>query len=236
MSYAIAINENEFVNVFGHKIRSGAESEKQFEVQHVKFPVNLGDATIYESFNEAFDILKQIKHRKKYIKMYGWNLFGVDSELWKFIDNMYIACVFTSNVKEEMGIDMATKLESMYRNKLKDYENFKERYNVLFRSINPESPFETLPQYALDRNEFVRIYGNISEVLMNESWYETSDFKGWYNDDEWYILHKHSGTLINWYKHCGRTNTCNKVLTIKQHEQFAKMILKDMKDNNIGAN
>ena len=112
---------------------------------------------------------------------------------------------------------------------------FKERYDIIFRSANPESPFETLPQYALDRDDFEKIYGNISEALMNESWYETSDFKGWYNDDEWYILHKPSGTLINWYKHCGRTNTCNKVLTIKQHEQFAKMILEDMKDNNIGA-
>ena len=28
-------------------------------------------------------------------------------------------------------------------------------------------------------------------------------------DDEFYILHRNSGTLINWYKHAGRTNTCN---------------------------
>ena len=166
--------------------------------------------------------------------MYGWNLFGVDSELWKFIDSMYVANVFTSNVRENLNV--VTVLSNKYEKKLKDYEYFKERYNIIFRSANPESPFETLPQYALDRDEFVRIYGDISEALMNESWYETSNFKGWYNDDEWYILHKTSGTMINWYKHCGRTNTCNKVLTIKQHEEFAKMILEDMKDNNVGIN
>lgn len=29
-------------------------------------------------------------------------------------------------------------------------------------------------------------------------------------EDEFYIIHFHSGTIINWYKHLGRTNTCNK--------------------------
>ena len=28
-------------------------------------------------------------------------------------------------------------------------------------------------------------------------------------DDEFYIIHFDSGTIINWYKHIGRTNTCN---------------------------
>lgn len=234
MSYVIAINDNEFVNVYGHEIRSGVKFEKEFEVQHIKFPVNLGDATLYESFNEAENVLKQITHRKKYISMYGWTS-SKDSDLWKFVDNMYIAAVTTTNVVYDIGMDVVTKLDSKYSGKLKTFEDFKERYNVLLRMANPESPFETLPQYALDRDEFIRIYGNISDALMNESWYETSNFKGWYNDDEWYILHKTSGTMINWYKHCGRTNTCNKVLTIKQHEEFAKMILEDMKENNVGA-
>ena len=233
MSFVIAINENEFVSIYGNKIKSGAERQEHFEVRTVKVPVNLGEATIYEDYSEAQDILEQIKHRKKYITMYGWTCYK-DNELYKIVDKLYVAFVITGKITEN-NINTITEIDKKYYKRLKDYEHFKERYNVIFRSANPESPFETLPQYALDRDEFVRIYGNISEVLMNESWYETSDFKGWYNDDEWYVIHKPSGTLINWYKHCGRTNTCNKVLTIKQHEEFAKMILEDMKDNNIGA-
>ena len=233
MSFVIAINEDEFVNVYGYDIRRGIESQKHFEIQYIEFPVNIGDASIYESYIEAVEMLKQIKHRKKYIQMYGWKSFNDKNELWEFVDKMYIANVFTSNVNENLNV--ITVLTNKYEKKLKDYEHFKERYNIIFRSANPESPFETLPQYALDRDDFVNIYGNVSEALMNESWYETSDFKGWYNDDEWYILHKPSGTLINWYKHCGRTNTCNKTLTLEQHKEFAKMILEDMKENDVGA-
>lgn len=234
MSYVIALNDNEFVNVYGCEIRSGAKFEKTFEVQHIKFPVNLGDATIYENFNEAEDILKQIRHRKKYISMYGWTS-SKDSDLWKFVDNMYIAAITITSVANDLEMSVVTAIEHQYKHKLKTFEDFKERYSVLFRMANPESPFETLPQYTLDRDDFVNIYGNVSEALMNESWYETSDFKGWYNDDEWYILHKLSGTMINWYKHCGRTNTCNKTLTLEQHREFAKMILEDMAENNIGG-
>lgn len=234
MSYVIAINDTEFVNVYGHEIRSGAKFEKTFEVQRIKFPVNLGDATIYESFNEAENVLKQITHRKKYIGMYGWTS-SKDSDLWKSVDDMYIAAITVTNIANDLEMSVVTSIEHQYRDKLKTFEDFKERYNVLLRTANSESPFETLPQYALDRDEFIRIYGNVSEALMNESWYETSNFKGWCNDDEWYILHKTSGTMINWYKHCGRTNTCNKVLTIKQHEEFAKLILEDMAENNVGG-
>ena len=233
MSFVIAINENEFVSIYGNKIKSGAERQEHFEVHTVKIPVNLGEATIYEDYSEAQDILEQIKHRKKYITMYGWTCYK-EHELHKIVDKLYIAFVITGEITDTV-FNVITEIDKKYYKRLKDYEHFKERYDVIFRSANPESPFETLPQYALDRDDFIRIYGNISEALMNESWYETSDFKGWYNDDEWYILHKPSGTMINWYKHCGRTNTCNKVLTVKQHEEFAKMILNDMKDNRIGA-
>ena len=50
MSYVIAINDNEFVHVYGHEIRSGANFEKHLEIQHIKFPVNLNEAEIYETY------------------------------------------------------------------------------------------------------------------------------------------------------------------------------------------
>ena len=99
--------------------------------------------------------------------------------------------------------------------------------NIDNKEINP---FETLAQYAIERDDFERIYLLVAKKLYNE----TDDFKGWYNNDEWYILHKPSGTMINWYKHCGRCNTCNKTLSLHQHELFATIIYEDMLENNIG--
>ena len=176
MSFVIAINENEFVSIYGNKIKSGAERQEHFEVHTVKIPVNLGEATIYEDYSEAQDILEQIKHRKKYITMYGWTCYK-EHELHKIVDKLYIAFVITGEITDTV-FNVITEIDKKYYKRLKDYEHFKERYDVIFRSANPESPFETLPQYALDRDDFIRIYGNISEALMNESWYETSDFAG----------------------------------------------------------
>lgn len=103
--------------------------------------------------------------------------------------------------------------------------------NIDNKEINP---FETLAQYAIERDDFERIYLPVVKKLCYETEYETDYFKGWYNNDEWYILHKRSGTMINWYKHCGRCNTCNKTLSLHQHEIFANMIYEDMLENNIG--
>ena len=43
--------------------------------------------------------------------------------------------------------------------------------------------------------------------------------------DEFYIIHFPSGTIVNWYKHVGRTNTCNKNLTLDDLREFKKMLL-----------
>lgn len=103
-----------------------------------------------------------------------------------------------------------------------------EKYDILFSMSNPESPFETLPQYAIDRDVFSQIFSDACEALYDVTNFEWDDFKAWYYSDEWYILHKDSGTLINWYKHCGRTNTCNKVLTIEQYKEFAEMFMNEL--------
>ena len=93
------------------------------------------------------------------------------------------------------------------------------------------NPFEDLEQYPIERIIFANMFNHIAEIIYDIYPYESSDFKAWYYEDEWYILHKPSGTLINWYKHCGRINTCNKKLSVAQYQEFANMFLEDIKDN-----
>lgn len=74
-----------------------------------------------------------------------------------------------------------------------------------------------LPQYHFDRAEFTAAFLDVftteqieeifSKCIDNE---QTNEFAFLYYDDEYYIMHRDSGTVINWYKHLGRTNTCNK--------------------------
>ena len=91
--------------------------------------------------------------------------------------------------------------------------------------------FQDMKQYPIDRREFERIFMPLALVTHYESLWsaETDCFKYWYMDDEHYFLHKDSGTLITYYKHVGRCNTCNKKLTIEEYECFVECFLEELK-------
>lgn len=76
---------------------------------------------------------------------------------------------------------------------------------------------QELPQYHFDRNDFVNTFGRVfsSEEIFElevacQEHRHLDDFILHYAEDEFYIIHLYSGTIISWYKHLGRCNTCNK--------------------------
>jgi len=91
---------------------------------------------------------------------------------------------------------------------------------------------EELAQYNIDRDVFVKLFnkhGHLSELM----WdflpdHTTYNYKIFRIEDEFYILHLPSGTMINWYKHEGRTNTCNKNLTLDEYEEFFRMFYNEL--------
>jgi hypothetical protein len=73
----------------------------------------------------------------------------------------------------------------------------------------------TLKQYHFERNDFLKVFAEVFgdrmsdvEIACQEQ-RSTDSFLLYYKEDEFYIIHLESGTIINWYKHLGRTNTCN---------------------------
>ena len=72
--------------------------------------------------------------------------------------------------------------------------------------------------YAFDRDEFTKI---ILEVFTPRELFEleslaqghkqTENFLLYYYEDTFYFIHLPSGTIVSYYKHCGRSNTVNKV-------------------------
>lgn len=93
-----------------------------------------------------------------------------------------------------------------------------------------------LPQYHFDRTEFVNAFEEIftsdqmeeifSKCICKE---QTADFAFFSYDDEYYIVHKDSGTIINWYKHLGRTNTCNKIgFELEDLKEFLQLMKVDL--------
>lgn len=94
-----------------------------------------------------------------------------------------------------------------------------------------------LEQYHFDRGSFVYSFYHLfteEQVTQIEVFCESQnifeyDFAFFKDEDEYYILHKPSGIMINWYKHLGRTNTCNREdFTIEDLDDFLLLLNKEV--------
>lgn len=100
----------------------------------------------------------------------------------------------------------------------------------------------TLPQYHFERDDFVAAFHKVftSEQIMDiedkcTCCEHTSYFWFLRYDDEFYLVHMDSGTVINWYKHLGRTNTCNKEgFALEDLEEFLQLVGRDLGWDDMG--
>lgn len=102
---------------------------------------------------------------------------------------------------------------------------------------NIKSEFlKMMPQYHFERKDFTDIFkkifddDQIEEVMQKCICKEqTAYFMFLTMEDEYYIIHMDSGTMINWYKHLGRTNTCNKEgFGLDDLEEFLQLVKKEL--------
>lgn len=98
--------------------------------------------------------------------------------------------------------------------------------------------FKDMPQYYFDRDLFINCFKSVfsdDEIFALECACQIhklfGDFLLYYVDDEFYIIHLPSGTIINWYKHLGRANTCNKNnASFGDLKELLKMLKEAIKD------
>lgn len=97
---------------------------------------------------------------------------------------------------------------------------------------------QDLPLYHFDRDDFCKVF---REVFTNDEIIDidvmcgypqnTENFLLYRWEDEFYIIHRDSGTIINWYKHLGRTNTCNKEgFTLADLKELLLLLKEDLKE------
>ena len=95
---------------------------------------------------------------------------------------------------------------------------------------------QDLPQYHFDRDEFCKAFYKVftkDEMIdiLSMNLAPKDEFVMVKNGDEYYIIHLASATVINWYKHLGRTNTCNKSgFTIDDLNEFLIHFKEDIFD------
>lgn len=99
-----------------------------------------------------------------------------------------------------------------------------------------------LPQYHFDRDEFCRVFHEVftsdqicdieSECIRSLCHY--GDFSLFYDESDFYILHRDSGIMINYYKHLGWTNTCNRPgFTLDDLRVFLKALKEELLDYDV---
>ena len=97
---------------------------------------------------------------------------------------------------------------------------------------------QELPQYHFDRDLFIDSFKkvfSVDEIFELECACQKhrllADFLLYYVNDEFYIIHLDSGTIINWYKHLGRTNTCNKeCFDLDDFQDLLKLLKENLND------
>ena len=94
---------------------------------------------------------------------------------------------------------------------------------------------EYMDQYRLDRDIFCKIVSETTgcDILLNA--FDYNEFNQslnfvWFKDEgEYYIVHKNSGMMVNWYKHLGRTNTCSQSFrSIDDYYEFFRLFKEEL--------
>lgn len=95
-----------------------------------------------------------------------------------------------------------------------------------------------MKHYYFDRDEFIKTVKSAIDIetlydaTMDYGEFNQSENFVWFKDsDEYYVLHKPSGMMINWYKHLGRTNSCNQEgKTLDDLKEFFIAFNEDLKE------
>lgn len=174
------------------------------------------------------------------------------SEYYKLNDGSFaIIFTFDPNDDEFNTIERLTdyKVEEVVltRDETKHYSGRVDNAEIRLRDkyggiVHRYRSFEDLEQYHFERDSMTKVFEEVFPLdTQGWDWYrvwycdfkDTSSFHAFRDDDEFYILHKQSGTMINWYKHMGRTNTCNKDLSLEELKLFLLLLRKELVEEGI---
>ena len=173
-------------------------------------------------------------------------------EYWKLKDESFVVVDDFFDLKDDENqtvirlTDDKVEEINLTRDEEKHYpgrvDNVEIRLNDKFGIKHRYRNLEPNCQYHFTRDEMTKVFEEVfplnSQIWdWNIVWYcyfkDTNSFHAFRDEDEFYILHKPSGTMINWYKHMGRTNTCNKDLSLDELKLFLLLLRKELVEDKI---
>lgn len=124
---------------------------------------------------------------------------------------------------------------------LQPYERYytgRGAYNVRNKWLQP------MKHYAFDRDQLTKLFNDhiasnekafeiLEDAIAGVDDHEIGDFRCWKDfDEEFYILHVPSGTIVGWYKfyHFGRDNFTNRDMTLDDLKDFFVLLRNQLLD------
>ena len=91
-----------------------------------------------------------------------------------------------------------------------------------------------LRQHTFDRDVFTKTVLEIIPDILDQfadkgDNFNTYEFVVTKRDDEFYVIHLHTGIMVSWYKHLGRVNLSTVHLTLDEFKEFLKLLKEDLK-------
>jgi hypothetical protein len=173
----------------------------------------------------------------KYYKLKD-NSFAAVNDFFDINDDANHTILHLTNDKVE-ELDLLRDEEKYCVGRVDNVEiRLEDKFGISHRYRN----LECNHQYHFTRDEMTKVFEevfplNSKEWNWDNVWYcdfkDTDSFHSFRDEDEFYILHKPSGTMINWYKHMGRSNTCNKDLSLDELKLFLLLLRTELVEENI---
>lgn len=173
----------------------------------------------------------------KYYKIKNGSFVVVDDSFDLEDEETQTVIHLTNDKVEE--INLTRDEEKHYPGRVDSVEiRLNDKFGVKHRYRN----LEYNHQYHFTRDEMTKVFKEVFplnsqiwdwDIVWNCDFRDTYSFHTFRDEDEFYILHKPSGAMINWYKHMGRCNTCNKDLSLDELRLFLLLLRKELVEEKI---
>lgn len=102
----------------------------------------------------------------------------------------------------------------------------------------PDFDLDQYKQYYFNRDLFCQYFDRYAPSFIDYMWdmgsnFRTDNFIMFRVDDEFYLLHFGTGILLNWYKHLGRTNTCNRDIDTEVFKELLQLLESDIRKEKL---
>lgn len=141
-----------------------------------------------------------------------------------------IKVIIEKNIEYYKSHNMIQEAE-LLQEEIDSIINIQDKLDIIEapKVILKEYELDSIKQYYWNRDLFCKYFKDYAPSFYDYMWdqgsrFSLDSFEMFRDEDEFYLLHKDTGIMINWYKHLGRTNTCNITINLEIFKELLMLL------------